>query len=286
MIPKNINFVWIDKNNSKSRKIPDKNNMYLNTWKVNNPDFNIKIWFNDDIYKLLNEVDPKYLSFYDNIKTTICKCDFIRMIIVYFVGGIYSDLDFFCLRSLNGLIQNKPYLFFQEVPEHHFDGIKRLCNGFFASAKNNPFILGWIEYIMSNWEEPKNADDIMAMTGPVGFQKYYETNPIVVLDNPCFVMPLSDQNKISKICKDETPYTLTVWKDGSGWTAENFVFNEKYNKKDNTKSNNWYNNRMLFFILFFVVLIIILIFLKVNIKIIFFILFFLFLLSIITIKSP
>lgn len=274
-IPKNIHFIWLDKNNEQQNKIPEKYNKYLESWKQNNPEYDIKIWFNQDIYNLLKSIDQKYLNFFNNIKMLICKCDFIRMLIIYFTGGIYSDLDFFCLRPLDRLIENKSYLFFEEVPEHHFNGVKRLYNGFFASTKYNPFIFGWLEYIMKNWKDSREPEDVMNLTGPEAFYKYYKSNPIVELSNPCYIMAITDKKIKSKICKDEPMYALTLWDDGTSWTTENYV----------SKSKDPSKIKFLFILLFVIVLITILFFLKINMKIISFIIFIIFLILILTKKS-
>lgn len=246
-IPKNINFIWIDKNDKNCSKIPTKNNIFLQTWKIYNPTYNIKIWYEKDIDKLLSNVDKKYSTFFYNIKTTICKCDFMRFFIIYLFGGIYSDLDFYCLQSFDSLIKDKSYLIFEEPPEHEKQSNNKLLfNGIFASYKNNPFLLGWIDSIIKNWKEPIKSVDVMNTTGPIGFYKYYEKNPII-LSNTCDVMPIINNNTVSSICdKNKKPYAVTLWKDGTSWGVgwagdnENFIniigniFKPNNNKKSKT----------------------------------------------------
>ena len=244
-IPKNINFIWIDKKNKNCSKIPSKNNIFLQTWKIYNPSYNIKIWYEKDIDNLLSNIDKKYSTFFYNIKKTICKCDFIRYLIIYLFGGIYCDLDFYCVQPFDSLIKDKSYLIFEETPEHEKKaGNKLLFNGIFASYKNNPFLLGWIDYIIKNFKEPIKPADVMHITGTSGFYKYYEKNPIK-LSNTCDVIPIIDNNTISSICdKNKKPYAVTLWKDGTSWGVgwsddkENFIdiFTQN-DKKSNKKSN-------------------------------------------------
>src|SRR5690348_10294229 len=100
-IEKNIHFVWVDKDPN-NKKFPERYSGHFETWVKNNPDFQIKVWYNSDIKQLLETSCPKNLmEFYNKIPKIISKCDLIRFIIVYLFGGIYSDLDFYCTRNMS-----------------------------------------------------------------------------------------------------------------------------------------------------------------------------------------
>ena len=47
---------------------------------------------------------PKYYNLYINYNYPIQKCDIFRYILMYLVGGIYSDLDVFINKPINSLI--------------------------------------------------------------------------------------------------------------------------------------------------------------------------------------
>jgi mannosyltransferase OCH1-like enzyme len=220
---KNIHFVWYDGKDNNVDKIPNKYIGYVNTWKTNNPDFNIKIWFNKDIHSLLSNY-PEYELFFGQMKNVICKCDFIRFLIVMIHGGVYIDLDFRCLKPISSLIENKKYLFFPE-PTINLSNCKEngvaglLFNGFFAAEKDDKFINGWLHTMMKNYRAPKSAWDVIKITGPGAFYEYY----IKSVDKPL----ISDFNLIftrSKFLKPindgTTSYASTMWSDGTSWTSD------------------------------------------------------------------
>lgn len=240
IIPKNIHMVWYDKHNTACNSIPDKNKSIVQNWKIYNPEFHIKKWHNKDLEELVSSYGPEVKNFFDSIKTVISKCDFSRFLIIYKYGGIYTDVDFYCLKPIDYLINNKETVFFEELPEHMTE-YKQLFNGIFAAKKQHPFVGGWIQYMMTNFYEPKNADDVFFTTGPRAFYTYYETNPIV-LEDPCLVMPLTNKKSPSKMCEkyniknDEEGevFAVTLWGEGSDWSK---VYGWKHMISDQLKNN-------------------------------------------------
>jgi mannosyltransferase OCH1-like enzyme len=220
---KNIHFVWYDKSNDDVDAIPSKYIPYVESWMTKNPDFNIKIWFNKDIYSLLSNF-PRYNSFFNKIKSPICRCDFIRFLIVLVYGGVYIDLDFRCLNPITPMVENKSYLFFFEPDVNMSNcvkhGISRLLfNGFFAAEKNDVFVLGWIETMVEKYKNPKSAWDVIKITGPGAFYNYYvasDNKPRISDYNLIFT-----RSKFAKPINDGTKsYATTLWTDGTSWTSE------------------------------------------------------------------
>src|SRR5437870_12637372 len=95
------------------------------------------------ITKYLPEFYPIFLS----MEPCICKCDFARFCVIYIFGGIYSDVDFYCSKNLDSLLENKHHIFTFEPEEH---GKNYLYNGFFAAKPKNVFIYGWLKTMQSN----------------------------------------------------------------------------------------------------------------------------------------
>ena len=212
-IPNYIHMLWYDKNGNDV--YPTKNQRFIDTWYQHNNNSTITVWNNSDVDYLFTFLDNKYQHYFDKITMNICRCDIARFLIIYLCGGLYVDLDFYCNKSIDSLIESNNRLFFMEVPEH-FNRSKHLFNGIFASVKNDDFVIGWVNHIMRNCKKLDNRVDVMQTTGPQEFYKYYLTNEIE-LSNPCLVMPYTDKGKISKVCDEETPYCYTLWTEGTDW---------------------------------------------------------------------
>jgi hypothetical protein len=92
-IPKKIHQIWL------GSPIPDKYRDWGNTWKKFNPDWQYKLWTDDDIddLKLPNR------KLYDSVNNLGAKSDLLRYHILNEFGGIYVDTDFECLKSFNDL---------------------------------------------------------------------------------------------------------------------------------------------------------------------------------------
>ena len=132
---KNIHFMWLDKTNL-SGEIPDKYIPYLNTWYTYNSDWNIKIWNTTQVLELINNnFSNTELTFFENIKPFISKCDFARFLIIYIYGGLYVDLDFICRKNITPLINSNETLFWRELHEHLYNNSERIYVGIFCTKK-------------------------------------------------------------------------------------------------------------------------------------------------------
>lgn len=209
IIPKNIHFMWLSKNNT---GIPKKYNKNINTYKQYNPDYIIKLWENNEIDTLIKNNLPEFYETFLNITPWISKCDFARFCLIYIMGGIYSDCDFYCNKSLNGLINHKTELYIRETDT-------ALFNGFFASIPKSEFIYGWLERMKQNM----NGSNVLFKTGPVGFGIYYNqltTKP--ALTETYYVLPYKYlSNIMENVDKIDENYVYTLWHEGCGWNKDN-----------------------------------------------------------------
>jgi mannosyltransferase OCH1-like enzyme len=213
--PINIHFMWLSKD-MRRVNVPEKYHMHLRTWKIRNPNANIMIWNDDSVRNVIKQHFPKYLTFYDTLEPVICRCDWVRFIIVYLYGGLYADLDFYCCKAINGLITSDT-LFYREAPEHEKDGL-HLYNGFFYSIPKHPMLKGWIDYIVKNVKSPVDKKDVVRTTGPIGLYNFYRMSGYDIhIGNFCDIMPYTDSGKISRQCKTSDFYTYTKWNEGSNW---------------------------------------------------------------------
>lgn len=222
-IPKIIHYMWIDKNTPyENVPLPDKNQKYLKTWKEHNPDYVFMYWSGKNILEIIKSHFPEYEQFYKSIKANISKCDFARFIIVYIFGGLYTDVDFYCVKPISQLLTCNSYFIFE--PHEHSDQQGQeyqLFNGFFGAHKNNEFVLGWIRTIASLDPELLTAKNVMITAGPHGLTKYYnKTENQIFIGNYCAVLSRIVSQELSSECSSDDAFVYTLWKDGSNWGNE------------------------------------------------------------------
>ena len=92
-IPKKIHQIWL------GGGFPAKYKTWADTWLKYNPDYEYKLWTEDDI----DSLDLPHREFYDTIINYGPKSDILRYYILEKFGGVYVDTDFECLRSFNDL---------------------------------------------------------------------------------------------------------------------------------------------------------------------------------------
>jgi inositol phosphorylceramide mannosyltransferase catalytic subunit len=131
-IPKIIHHTW------KTPTVPDKWQRPYNNCKLLHPDYEFKLWTDEDSLKFLEE---QYFWFIDTFKGysyPIQRVDAIRYFILYHYGGIYMDLDIGCLKSLDPLLNYDAV-----VPKTQPIGFS---NDFMMARKNHEFFHVLIKY--------------------------------------------------------------------------------------------------------------------------------------------
>jgi predicted GH43/DUF377 family glycosyl hydrolase len=213
---KTIHLMWLDKNPAISN-IPKKYVPYIDTWKRMNKDWKIKIWYTQDIIELLkNNFSDRVKEFWYNLEPHICKCDFARFLLIYAHGGLYVDLDFICRKNITPLIGENTSLFFKELPEHLYYKVPQIYVGIFYAVKGLPFIRGFIDYVMTNYNKSPRVDGVLENTGPIALARYYQISPYsIVIGNQCDIGPYTDKQMISKACSTDDSYAYTLRQDGS-----------------------------------------------------------------------
>jgi mannosyltransferase OCH1-like enzyme len=162
-IPKIIHQVWL------GGAIPDKYKRLRDTWIEKNPDWQYKLWTDEDVDKFgLENIEQ-----FNKINNLGAKSDIFRYEILYHQGGLYVDTDFECLKSFDDLL----HLDFFSGTGHVNE--PEVFNGLIAcKPKHNLIrkIIDDIKVVSTN-----NFDEIIALTGPKYFSsklfEYIQNNP-------------------------------------------------------------------------------------------------------------
>ena len=103
MIPKIIHQTWKD-NNIHHQKNGKKHSSH---GKQYHPDWKYMYWTDADNLILIKEYYPWFLDTYNSYPYNIQRADAIRPFILYHYGGLYVDMDTFCLTNFDNVFQKK-----------------------------------------------------------------------------------------------------------------------------------------------------------------------------------
>lgn len=199
-IPKVVQWIWLRKDINKKEYGPLKPVFYkfMNTWIQRNPGFQFNIWTDNPSFKVPNqfadiitirgpdqieklmdklpdEVRSKIKYLYKNHENPGARSDTLRQVILYYEGGIYSDInDGACLAPMEKMMEKFDYIIGMEP-------VMYVNNAIIASKKKHPIGQAMIAWLANNskdfveeWkidykhEEQEAKDDwVVSTTGPI-----------------------------------------------------------------------------------------------------------------------
>ncbi len=162
-IPRLIHQTW------KTSDVPPEFQALQRSWMERNPGFAYRFWTDDDIGRFVAEEHPALLPVFRGYADPIARIDLARYLILRRFGGVYADLDFECLRPIDGLLEDRSFVVGLE-PEEHVRlakaaerGLPRiLCPSFLASVPGHPF---W-DHLLARLVEARQCADVLDATGP------------------------------------------------------------------------------------------------------------------------
>jgi hypothetical protein len=186
MIPKIIHQTWSDQN------IPVDLSNLQQTWLEHHPDWEYRFWTDISIREFLAEYYNWFLPFYDGYEHSICRVDSFRYFLLYHYGGIYIDLDFEALRSIDELIVDQDLLVGLEPVAHAkiVNAQMLLSPAWMASTAFHPF---W-QHVHNCLQNTAGYTTPLDLTGPFFLTRAYLSYPqskSIVLVNPEQLHPLS-----------------------------------------------------------------------------------------------
>lgn len=139
-----IHQIWFEFDGFKSTDSITERFILRDAISKHNSGFKYRLWSLADALELTRTEYPDYFSFLNcNTNRNIVKCDFFRYVLMYLYGGIYLDIDFLVLDSLDNLTAEYLESDIILTRESHNSVEKNgtLHNGFLFSS--SPGILFW-----------------------------------------------------------------------------------------------------------------------------------------------
>lgn len=122
-VPALIHMIWLG-----DKPPPVK---IMKSWPILHPMFKFIIWTDDKVRR----VELYNRKIYDWLKSPTMKADLLRYEILYQMGGIYIDVDFYCLKPITHLLQ---YPFFAAQDNYWWPVKGYIANGFMGCVPHHP----------------------------------------------------------------------------------------------------------------------------------------------------
>ena len=162
MINKKIHYIWFGK-----KPYPEIINKCMLSWKKKLPDYEFKLWNEDnspiEIPYVKKALEKKYYAF---------AADYVRLYALYIEGGIYLDTDMEIVKDLSPLLNSKLFLGYES---------KDLINVAIIGSEKNHFLL---KEIMQTLEQSNNYETI-----PKVITNIFDKNPDLYRDESIKIYP-------------------------------------------------------------------------------------------------
>lgn len=161
---KNIHLVFLDKN----EEMPIQFKVCVERIKNMHSSWNITEWDEENCLMFLQEFLPEYVDVFKSFKYKVQKADFIKVALVYVLGGFYIDMDMYLLNPLDELIDKSLVLAEEFIVSNDYqDKINRvsnieIANYMFGGEKGHPFLQMLLDEIASRVDvEIKDEQDVI-----------------------------------------------------------------------------------------------------------------------------
>lgn len=167
-IPKIIHQIWSGNDNP----LPKVFQVLGDTWKRDYPDWEYRLWDDARMSAFVKKYYPEYEEIYSQFPYNIQRWDAIRYLILYRMGGMYVDVDYESIRSIEPLLSGKTCCFSEDPVIHkgNYGEVERYFNNaMMLSTPNHPFMKKIIESVFQETREAYDIhsyDYILKTTGP------------------------------------------------------------------------------------------------------------------------
>ena len=226
---KTIHQTW------KTSDVPEHWKESEQKWKSLHPDWQYKLWTDEDNLVLIESNFPQYLDMFKKFEYNIQRADFVRYAILYIYGGLYSDLDIVPLRAFDDLFGGGKSDVYLMKNNNYLSSSLSICivtNALMiAGKKNSPFWLEVMKEVESRYKYPKwtwkfKHRKVINITGP-GMLQHVVHNyqyPIALLPTDVTLCSICDRP--GTVRGDNPRVMLIEGQSWNGWDTKtmNFVF--------------------------------------------------------------
>jgi mannosyltransferase OCH1-like enzyme len=196
MIPKIIHYIWLG-----GKPKPTLAHICILSWREKNPDYTIVEWneTNLDLDKLTRE--NRFFAECRKRHMWAHMTDYIRLNILYEIGGIYMDTDMLVLKSLDKFLNDGAFIGKENSQNE-------LSCGIMGFTKGNAFLKSVLEFYrekiwhMNIWTIPSIFTYVFEKSAAVPNLKIYDQE---------YFYPYPYRADFNMTCLTENSYTIHWW---------------------------------------------------------------------------
>jgi len=149
------------------------------SWKENHPEWEYRFWNRQMIHDFIELTCPDFSKYYYAYPFNVQRWDAIRYLILYYIGGLYADLDYESIRPLDVLLTDSTCCMGLEPTFHNrlYNSTILVGNALMASKPKHPYMAAIIEDMKVNFDviyQKADSMQIMESTGPLMITRVYE----------------------------------------------------------------------------------------------------------------
>lgn len=205
VIPK---IIWQTMN---TNRVPVFIKSYSDSWIEQNPEYEYRFHDDEDIIDFLKKDFPEFLEGYQNLKYGASKADLWRYLIIYKYGGVYADIDCFCINPLRKWI-NKNASFVTALGTNN-----DICQWMIISTPKSPIFLRAAEKTIRNSSVSKVSSvhygfDYVQKTLVIRENKPVSTfnHPVLALSGPPVLQEAAEECLKEGLLSEILPLTQVV----------------------------------------------------------------------------
>lgn len=166
-VPKLVHQTWKDHNPPAALRPCVESFSFLN------PGWTVRYYTDEDCLKWVDEVCPQLKGAYLGFPKGIHRADLFRILVLYYEGGVYADLDVECIRPLDELLARldptKTTFLTRDHPVHehiHFKRRPMFMNDFMIAQPGAPLLGEILTWMLRCPPVSKNSANAVMDTGP------------------------------------------------------------------------------------------------------------------------
>lgn len=182
----------------KKNEIPDYINIHVQTWKDKNPDWEYRYYDDDDCRDFVKQYFPDLYDMFISIKVPFARADFWRFLALYEFGGVYADIDTYCVTPLNDWLDTtKEFV----SAENYIPGLGyNIEDWFFANSPKNPISKNIIDLMINRIEESnKNNEKYVVITWHTSPYMFTDAIKEMLPNDNVLIMPSNFNNHVIHI---------------------------------------------------------------------------------------
>mmetsp|Transcript_13836 Transcript_13836/g.20704 ORF Transcript_13836/g.20704 Transcript_13836/m.20704 type:complete len:308 (+) Transcript_13836:43-966(+) len=198
-IPKTMHFIWL------GGELPDIYQLMIDSWRSRHPTWEVKLW--DD--EAAASMDMTNRNIFDRARNYGMKSDVMRYEVLYTIGGVYIDIDYECVGSLDDAVES--CAFFTGLSNC---SVVEVNNGIIGCVPGHPLMRNIIQSLHKEEQTLSAIQQIPASiwSGISSFLVPHST------PSPDTSSPIDIGNHVFDACRNtkENDYSFTITHTGPG----------------------------------------------------------------------